>query len=149
MKTAQCLQEIVEMSAQRFDLDLNTPNAYLRIEDSWEKSITIHRIDTNLLTVGEYSSVVGREPVGSPEFTLFTGADEWLPVGHESSEKGFRYGASLYTLASQRRNKPRASFHPAIPQLRNCGLSHPPTDGTYLKKSRTRVIEPAPCNVRG
>lgn len=92
MKTAPRLQELVERSARRFGLDLNDPEAYLRIEDRREKSITIHKIDTNLLVVGEFLRFPDKEPVGNPEFIFFTGNKEWVPLSHETPEKGFLYG---------------------------------------------------------
>lgn len=94
--TAPHLQNIIWQTAQRSQLDIDAPAAYLRLEDDDAyKTLVIEKTEKNLLRVGQYCFDRNDDWIAHPEVTFFIGDDEWIPLTMMSPGSGFCRGGSV------------------------------------------------------
>ena len=79
MKTAAAMQRIITAIANKYSLDLKSPDFYLNLEQPNLMPLVIERIGTHLLSVAHYYKLEG-DLLADPDVVFFTGYEQWVPV---------------------------------------------------------------------
>jgi hypothetical protein len=79
VKTCERMQRIIGEIAAKHGLDLEAPEAHLRLEMPPYEPLVIEKVGRHLVSVAHYYCQNG-DAIADPDVVFFTGYSEWVPV---------------------------------------------------------------------